>query len=311
MAHLGLNFTYVAHPAAFAYNEERKPSDMTRVMTVLMITTGIHRLFTPDDFNEFFTRLAISFKHYGLTDSFFTNDMLFEYLLDNYPCMATVDDILPNIGVTFGDAVENTSFADWVEKFDKIQHSAIMISGMLGIGLFSKETEGNGPADAEINFNIEYNPIKLDITETDIRNANIVSQVILKEIPAGIFKTWKQKYPDAEETVRKELERKRSMLFDYEKLTPEAKQIIREHFSFFWDAEDYDENLVIKLTHLAYLWANGFVYYDENMGFDVDDFFPIDPGDFELEDGGYNLEETKDNFDLDSLFPVLKVNSNK
>ena len=315
MAQLALNIKYVADPSIFTQVEDGMPKSITLAMQTLMIATGINRLLSFEDFSEFFTRLSICFKHYGLIETFFTNDHLFEYLLDETPCIAKVDDITSFIGVTFSDKPENLSFDIWLEKFDNFQSSAGWISAMLGIGLFYKETKvrPSDPDNPEKMTTIQYNPILSKITDTDIKNAKILSSTIMKELPSSLFTNWELRFPDAEDTLKQELARKESYLFNYEKLSSEVKQRIRDHFNFYWDNDDYDEGMAINLTHLAYLWTNGFVYYydigNENLMAEIDDYFPLNSELFPLEDGGVNLEETKDNYDLDSLFPILKIDT--
>ena len=97
-------------------------------------------------------------------------------------------------------------------------------------------------------------------------------------------------------------------IFDFYKFPQKKQEALWK--SFFPEMEHFDDKPTreyhIKLIHLAWLWANGFVIDKDPLNILIDPRIKnFDPNDYEIDGSGFNLWETKEDECLEGLFPLL------
>lgn len=311
---IGLQTGYMTGYEEFAFDETGELSITHKIVTIFMIGTGVFRLFTPGDFREFFFRMAILYKYDRLLENFFGEDYLFEVTAGDQTVIIALDDIILYIGAFAGTPTKPIPFEKWLGDLDNRLRNCTISSIFSGISLFSGELAESSEQCDEPNENetLKYTPRKPQPIEKDIRNAQLLADRLVKEIPIDVFENWNRIFPAALGSFDKEANRTPEYHFDYDSLDESVKAKLVEHFTPYFEEGYYEEDMARELTYLAWLWANGLVYLTDFQGYDmyvIDRLYSFDYDLIELEDGGFNIEETKQLFNLEDIFSLLLFNN--
>jgi hypothetical protein len=277
----------------------------------LMLATGIYKLFTKADFKIFFERLHLISIHYNMIDRFFLNDNLFFIIYKGKIYNVALDDIINCIGIMSGTSPRATELdASWLNKIQQRVNDSIFEALDNRLVLFIKDVEVKSViANGRETFDLIFKNNIKKINEEDIKNGVVLAESMLKDISDSDFEIWAKKYPDAINIYSEKLKMiKDYPHFLYSDLSASQLKKVNEHFSKFQLSDVFDVRRMILYTHLAWAWANGFVFYDEHRFPHVEEFVWLDSESLHLEGGGCNFEEIKEQFDLEELFEVLKVN---
>lgn len=313
---MGVNDEYLINKESFAIGPNGKLSISHKAIVIFMIGTGIYRLFTKEDFREYFFRIALLYRYYGVLESFFSKEYLFEVKSEDSSVKIGPVEIAQYVGAYAGWPTHHTPFDQWIGYLPEMLRNCTISAVFSGIDLFGNElavTETR-PNNEGIEKSYRYQPRHSQPSEMDIQNARLLADIMTKELPDELFIAWKEKFPEAKKEYDNKANRKPEYHFDLDKLNDEVKEKIQEHMSQFFPGEEFEHETSRALIYLAWLWANGFVYLTDMNGFDwyvIDPVYPFDMDVIELEDGGFNLEATKDQYDLESLFSILLVGNNK
>ena len=302
---MNANLKYFKYTDKIKNKEDIEKHPIFNLTMILMMSTGVYRLYTREDFLTFFKRLALLGNHYNFIDNFYLNGELFNFYFHGKEYTATAPDFGEMTGIVFGPGY--TVYVEeekWVSKLPKMIKNANLAGVFMNTFVFTKDIKIEG-SDTSIDFEFNENiPLLKDV---DLKNAEILASSLLKEIPDDIFKQWETSFPMAEEDFNNEVARiSKIKQFDYQGLPDEVKKAIQEHFEQFFEKEEWNEDFVMKLTHLAWAYANDYIYTDHTTLHSVEAFINFDETGLELEDGGINLEETFSLFSLNDLWDVLK-----
>ncbi len=284
-----------------------------KVVVILMMATGVYRLYTREDFRQFFERLSILASHYKVIDRFYIDNELLTFTTDNGGYSLTIEDIATCIGMMFGAYPhENMPFEKWIDDIQKMVNNAIIGGFFSGVYLFTDDMDfSQESVDGNDHVNLSFKNIKERPSMNDVKNAEILARSLLGELPNDLFDAWVTKFPTALEEYEKEFDRiKKIHQFNFDDLTLDVKQKIREHFEQFFPPEKYDEIRVQKLTHLAWAYANNYICLGAYDLHEVVEYIKFDDTGLELEDGGINLEVTFSRYFLNDLWDILKENNN-
>lgn len=139
-----------------------------------MLATGMSRLYTADDFREFFIRLAIFYREEGIIESYFTNDELFCFLFDGTKVTASVPSILAYKGIQLDSGVPSLSFEKWLNN---INHIYLVLKVM-------SIKRNSSQADFTYKELLEYyaSTIRIEVTPEHIRDARFVADSIFRDL---------------------------------------------------------------------------------------------------------------------------------
>jgi hypothetical protein len=95
-------------------------------------------------------------------------------------------------------------------------------------------------------------------------------------------------------------------------LTLEQQQILKDHINTIYECKELTEH-EYNIAYLAWLWAQGRVYYDDNFSLEFDEKeagISMEAFEITFEDdyrlGGTNLQITYDYYCLDQLIGKMK-----
>ena len=91
--------------------------------------------------------------------------------------------------------------------------------------------------------------------------------------------------------------------FDIDQLAPAVRQACEDHLNTIFEVDADSRVYVDQLTYLAWLWANGFVFYDERDGMHWVD------GRYEFDNGWFDnniIDNIYSEYELDKLVPLLR-----
>ena len=276
----------------------------------LLHATGVHRLFTKEDFSEFFERLHLITLRYNMIDNFFLNKNLMFIIFRGEIFKLEFSDVIDCIGLMGGPSPRKMEEkASWMKNIQQFINDTILEGLENKQIIFIKDIEVN---------NIENNPIVTEeivfknkmknVTSLDFENAKILAKSMTSEMPDSIFSEWLKRYPNAIKDYDDKLELIKSIpVFHFLKLSNKQREQVKAHFEQFQEEPKIDFLKMRNLTHLAWAWANGFVFRDERGEYHLEDFIWLDGNLIQLDGGGYNFEESKDMYLLEDLFDVLKI----
>lgn len=303
------NLNYVTLSELMANETDSEEHATMKMVTILMLATGVARLYTEDDFRVFFKRLALIAGSYNILDRFFVEGELLTYIDKNGIHDLTTGDISKCIGFQLGASYrDHVTDENWMDDIRKIINNAIVAGFFSGIFIFMNDRTISGEIqDGKTSVQMKLKTSKIELSKTDIKNATILAESMLRELPENMFAEWEAQFPDAiPEFNRMKLLKSTIKIFDYEGLPPETKVKIRKHFEQFFSPDKYDEFKVYKLTYLAWAYANNHILVDEMGLHFVDEIYEFDETGLEFPDGGTNLQETFFYYSLNDLWNDLK-----
>lgn len=164
---------HVHDPDSFAYREN-KLTPLTKAMAVSMLATGMSRLYTADDFREFFTRLAIFYREEGFIESYFTSDELTLFLFDGSRVKASVRQIMHYKGIQLDSGGPNMSFESWLEGINHI-YLVLKVMSM-------KRNYSNMDYTYKELLEDHADTLKIEVNADHISDARFMTNTIFKDL---------------------------------------------------------------------------------------------------------------------------------
>jgi hypothetical protein len=290
-----------------ANSNDAKDKALLNLIGVLMMTTGVFRLYTKDDFRELFKRLAILGKNYNIFEKFFIDNELLKYSFNGIPFILAVSDFNNLIGVVFGKGFKKSVHEiDWIEEIPGSIKNANVAGIFLKVEVFTHHVVKTETTNDIIFRFIDELPA---ITEDDFKNAELIANSMINDMDDSLFNDWQKIFPNAnsdwDATQKKYACIKQ---FNNQILSDDKKKLIREHFEQFFSPDEWNQEKVDKLIHLAWAYANNHIYSDTYDQHFVEEYIDFDETGLEFEDGGINLNETYDLYSLNDLWDILKEN---
>ncbi len=282
----------------------------TYAMYWCMMATNMNRLFTRQEIHEFLVRLAITLDTLDVVESWFAYDKLVPFKMGETYYALKVEDIYAHMGFEAVDFYTNQLPRDIFLRKIANNIKTAMFVGVLehNFQVIQPRKEAAG-GDTYVIEGEEHSP---EITSDLIKKADFFAHDVLKMPPESLF----DDIPHARKEKMMELERRKEVVrnlpkFSLQMLSEETieqcmvlmlgSEIVQE---LKQEPEDYQEESY-RLIHLAWLFANDLVWgdeYDWNYREGVD----LDPDDYELEDGGINLYETYEDYNMAECEHLLK-----
>lgn len=306
------NLKYVAERDKLLNPENVEEHAAFKVVVILMMATGVYRLYTREDFKNFLKRLAILASHYKVIDRFFIDNELLTFTTDNGGYSLTIEDIAICTGMMFGaHPHENIPFERWIDDIQKMVNNAIIGGFFSGVYLFTDDMDvSHESVDDNDHVNLSFKNIKERPSMNDVQNAEILAGSLLGELPVDLFDVWEEKFPHALDEYDKEFNRIKAIKhFKFDSLDPEVKEKIKLHFANLIKPDEYKHEQISRLIHFAWIWANEHYYYHPHGVYFVEEYIDFDQEQLEIDFDGRNLETIKDDFYLEELIVLLRENN--
>lgn len=305
MQPISMNLKYLkkADEIFFAYQE--KPIPELQALYYLMTVTGINRIFEKDDLYELFRRSQILFPELDLVGRFMAEDVFLEFSWQNGKYYLDLDFLRNCIGFEAHDLAVNQIAPDCWEFgiSDRISTANLF-------GAFTKSvTLGDSIITNGSTIEIHTRSLnKETLTDEENKRGKILAETVLKEIPEFEFQRLKKAFPNKFLELQMRSQSLNLPEFQFDSFSKEKQEILWSHF--FPEMEHFNDEATReyyeRFIYLAWLWANGFIMDDDinNVCVDprIEDF---DYMDYEIDDMGFNLYETKLRDGLEKLFPLL------
>ena len=306
-----LNFSFCKGLPLYHFQEKGESLPASYAMAWCMTATSVYRIFTKDDMREFLFRLAITLHSMDLLEIWLMKDRLMTYTVNDEEYVFTLNDIIMHFGLELFDAYINLSSRE--------QYLDNVVSGMMGAMLMGA-MEGFSIVEPEITEDEEgkllnFALVKESIPEISpnlITKAEFFAVDLMQFIPEEIFE-----HPKAEKT-EKELELiERSErinhlpVFNIHKI---PRRTIKECLETIYISEYAKKLLTDKqefekkakpLIYLGWLYANGLLQNGDG-GLEEREGILLDYKDYQLEDGGYNLNLTIERYNIEYVAPLLR-----
>ncbi|MFW5759171.1 MAG: hypothetical protein ACOCYO_10860 [Bacteroidota bacterium] len=306
---IGMNFEYVKSEAKNHYLKHKTPLPSSYAILWCMTAMGVYRIFNRDEMREFLFRLAITFHSTNLVETWFLKDHLMEYSVGDGKYTLKTEDIIKHFGFECINSYDNIS--DRNHFFSTLSNGifgAAFISSLEGFSVLGvrKDEEGKLVVTGE-----ELAPA--EITEKMITNAEFFADDLMKLIPDEIFQN------KSDEMLQKEIELKKRKekidnlpAFDINKVPQDiilkcAKAMYIEEYAVqaVNDTELYEKDIV-PFIYLGWLYHNGLMERRSDGWLEPVEGVPFDFNDYELEDGGWNLDVTLSDHEIEDMKPYLE-----
>ncbi|WP_462318560.1 hypothetical protein [Marinilabilia sp.] len=308
-APIGMNFKYLNSEVKDHYLNHKTPPPASYAMLWCMAAMGVSRLFTRDDMREFFFRLAITFHSTNLVETWFVKDHLMEYSVGDGKYTLNLTDIINHFGFECIDSLTNLSDRDnFYSTLSNGIFGAALMSTIQGFSVLGvrKNQDGELMVTGE-----ELAPA--EITEEMIANAEFFADDLLRLIPEEVlqYKSEEMKQKEKELKMRKETIDNRPV-FDIKKVPHDiilkcAKTMYTEEYAeqAVNDPELFEKDIV-PFIYLGWLFHNNLMERGSDGWLEPVEGVPFDFNDYELEDGGWNLDVTLSDHEIENLKPYLE-----
>lgn len=288
----------------------------TRALFFCMAATGVERLFTHDDMREFVFRLGVMFRQMKVLDNFFKDDYLIDFPVGEDCCRITSADLMAHMGLYTTDYPDRAMPREqWFENMQRCWENAVWLSIMGGAINPLAHLVFEEVSEKEIR--VKMKSLEVHPTRTDIDNAVILADSVMKEIPAEPFLQFYEKEKESFQMIEDYLAFASSPLpieYNWDAIPPASQQAILKHLvepRFYREGMTMEEAIreyadwVPDLVYLAWLKANGFagnLFRDE-----LDPRVRIDPSRYEElgTDVGINLGMTYQSASLHEIEKYL------
>lgn len=306
MEPISFNLKYLRKADEFFFAYQEKPIPEFQALYYLMTVTGVYRLFEKVDLYELIRRSQILFPELGLIRRFMTEDIFLEFSWQNGRYYLDLSFLENCIGFEAHDAPSN-------QIAPNCWHLGVSerVSAANLFGAFTKSVT-LGDSIIRDGSTVEIQTRTLDkeiLTDKDIKKGEILAETVLKEIPETEFLRLKKLFPNKFLELEMRGENLNLPDFQFDAFAKEKQEALWSHFfpdmEYFHDegTREYYERYI----YLAWLWANGFILDDDINDVCVDPRIEdFDYMDYEIDDMGFNLYETKLRDDLEKLFPILE-----
>ncbi len=295
-----------------------EPAPETRAIAFCMNVTGVSKLFSREDYYELLFRLAISLQQLKIVETFFGDDYMFSFNYNNQSYAISHQDLVNHIGLHIYDAPRPPEpFDNWVSQLEKFWNNSIFTGFVLGMINPAKHlTEKKRlEEDDEVEFTAE--DIEIHPSVAVINNARIMADSAIKDIPDDIFEDFvirEEKYLKQIQDYIDFMNSPPPMTFDWNRIPAEKQRVVLELLfpdgytkgATLDEIQEYYFDSAKNLVYLAWLFANGFVY--NAVRSEIDPRFNVDISVYDGLDGegGINLQNVFECFDLESVLSYLK-----
>ncbi|TRO66947.1 hypothetical protein [Christiangramia sabulilitoris] len=305
-----LNFGFLKNfQHIFAENKETT-TPKVQALFYLMAITGIYRIFEKEDVFELVKRLQLILPEQKLIDQFLLNEVVLTFEYENEVHEMNVAFLKEFIGFEIIDMNSHQeSFESWavnIPNFKFIANVAADASNFLQLDVSDSNISRKGNTTTIDLGKTPDNDVAFD--HQDVKNAELLANEVVKEIPQEKFDRLKKDFPNKFLELEMRNLPFKEPVFDFNSFPVEKQEALWK--TFFPNMEHYDDEPTrdyhIKLFHLAWLWANGFVIEKDPFNVYVDPRIKnFDHNGYEIDRSGFNLWETKEDEGLEELFPML------
>lgn len=305
MKPISFNLKYLKKSDDFYFAYRENPIPEFQALYYLMTVTGVNRLFEEDDLYELLRRSQILFPELDMIRRFMTDDIFLEFSWKNGKYVLDLDFLKNSIGFEAHDLALNQIASDFWDVGISNQVSAANLFGAL------TKTVTLGEAVIRNGNTIEIKTKSLNqesLTNEENKRAEILASTVLKEIPESEFLRLKKNFSNKFLELEMRTRSFEAPVFDFNSYPKQKQEALWSHF--YPNMENFDDvetrEYYEKFFYLAWLWANGFILDDDINNVQVDPRIDFDYMDYEIDDMGFNLYESKLREDLEKLFPLLE-----
>jgi hypothetical protein len=301
------------YPVKYNVNEE-EIAPQTYGIYWCMIATGMHRLFSKEHLHEFLFRLAITMESLQLVENWVGWDKFLTFTYKNKYYSLTPGDVFLHMGFealdTYKDSIPRD---DYLSKIGYLTGTAQIIGHSGGdFHVIRPEKIAEGEDGEEDTYQVNFQNANIHIDEKLIQKAGFFARDVLKTAPQGLF----EKVPPARKEKMKELEERRQAIKNLPKFSLQmlSEDTIEQCMQLMIGAEeveklkqepkDYEEESY-RLIHLSWLFANELVWGND-FGWNVREGVELNEGAYAFEDGGVNLYETYEEYNMEACEELLK-----
>ena len=307
MANLKIDYSYISGYPYEYWEREKEVLPSAYAIYWCMTATGMYRIFSREDMKEFLFRLAIVLNSKRILETWLAEEELLRFSLRDKAYVLLAEDIALHFGIEIIDAVENCC-----QREQFLQKVSDFIWNATFSGLFAEllviEAVVTGENEKKISVK-EHTP---EITPELIEKAEFFSNDLMSFIPNEVFTAVNPERIRKKEEILQRRERIKSLpVFDIRRIPDE---VLRECLEIFYieeyalhlleSPEDF-EKFGTPLIYLAWLDANNLLKFDDGF-VDAAEGFYIDLRNYELEDGGSNLLQTIEMYNMAETKPLLK-----
>jgi len=305
---IGIRLTYTKGMPVEYFRYYGHAPESSYAMLWCMLATGFSRIFTKDDMREFLFRLAITLNSLNLVETWLMKDHLMDYRVKGKDYVLKLEDIVMHLGIEVIDSMENHS--DRESYLAGITGGIKMSMLIGGLSYFSVLEPVRDDDTIYFRNAVEMTPA---VTPELISKAEFFASDLMKFVPEETFTDRNPLIAEKEKEIEERKERKRNMpVFNIKKI---PKRIIRECLEIMF-VEEYAEKLLKDpelfekkaqpLIYLGWLMANDMMMYVDGGWLTEKEGVDLNWKDYELPDGGSNLNITVDEYNIQDLEPLLK-----
>ena len=310
MLDIKLNFSYTKGLPLYHFQDKKEPLPASYAIAWCMLATSVSRIFTKEDMKEFLFRLSITLHSLDLLENWLVKDCLMNYSVKGKQYVLTLDDIIIHFGMEICDAYANlVSREKYLGNLLNGLKGAMFVGDQGGFSVLKTEVREYEDGK-QYNFSKVKNYIP-EITPELITKAEFFATDLMKFIPNEIFENRNEAMLEKEKELRERQDKINKMpVFDIYKIPQET---IRQCLEIIYIPE-YAEKLMADkelfskeakpLIYLGWLYANDLLDFTDDLPESMEGI-PLDFEDYQLEDGGVNLNITIENYNISELTPLL------
>jgi hypothetical protein len=308
LSSVGINLYYTKGLAADYHRYHREPHPSSYAMVWCMLATGFDRIFTREDMKEFLFRLPIALHSQDLVETWLMNDRLMNYTVKGKDYTLTLEDVVMHFGLEVIDSYRNqTSRESFLSSVGNRLFTSMFIGEDAGFAVIKPEMRDNETLASSIARHVP------EITDELIAKAEFFASDLMKFIPEETFTERNPLIEEKEKEIEERHKKIRNIpVFNIKKI---PKKIIRQCLETMFTM-GYAERLLKDpvlfdkearpLIYLGWLLANDMMEYVDGGWLQEKEGVHLDYWDYELPDGGSNLNITVGEYNLNELAPILK-----
>jgi hypothetical protein len=279
-----------------------------------MVATGMSRLFTSDQLEEFLFRLAIVMENTKLVENWFGWDQFILFSHNDLDYVLSAQDVLNHVGFEASNSTNN-----YISREDFLNNIGTRITNAQFQGTFVGNFQVLKPRVKRnevgtLRFWSTAKEYVSDITEALKSKAEFFARDILKNATPDSFIL-----TDAAANQLKEIEKRLQNIrdlprFDFDQV---PKDVTEDCFYAMFDMK-YAEQLLKepssneyrrigkKYIYLAWLYANELLWIVNGYDFNHREGISFDPQEYADGTGGCNIPKFIDDYNMNECIPFLK-----
>jgi len=302
-----INLNFIKGEPRQFYEETEMYHPSSKGMYWCMMATKFHRIFNRQDMEEFLFRLAIVLDAMNLTENWLTNCNLMTYNVDGKSYTFTINDIINHFGIEVINSVDNAARREcFMENFGNNLKEASILGFINGFSVIPFIKKGEHEFKLALS---EYTPV---LTESLLGKADFFVKDALKFFPVNVFTDRHENMAAKEAEIQERKEAiKKLPVFDIKKIPSDTiRQCLMIMFAedfvvkILNDADEFNKTGK-PYIYLAWLWANDLMF-SFGPDFDPVEGIYFNYEDYELEDGGFNLSITIEDYNIEDTVTLLK-----